>query len=193
MEIAARSVANEFAAGRIEQEPDFTSQFAGEARGTLSGAEINGFRWETKVLTDRGPGAQEKRYGADLLVVQHIDLPGYEVSKGFLAQAKLENRRQSSAMLTEQAEKMLRLTPESFLFLYGTSGIHVGSASAVQASQGNIRELRLKSMRGFLVDFLTSWVGDQRLSAAGVAQLEGLQEEHRARVAVGVFVEPLEV
>jgi hypothetical protein len=173
------------ASGRIEQEPDFTSQFVGEIRGELRRAHVAAeYRWDIKVLTDRGPGSQEKSYGADLLVVQSFNLTDYEITKGFLAQAKLEGKRNDRTDLVEQCDRMLGVSPDAFVFQYARSGISVISASAAVASQGQLDELRAKSFDDFLTDFMTSFIGDRRLDAATEETMRALLEERQARVGV---------
>jgi hypothetical protein len=173
------------ASGRIEQEPDFTSQFVGEIRGELRRAHVAAeYRWDIKVLTDRGPGSQEKSYGADLLVVQSFNLTDYEITMVFLALAMLEGKRNDRTDLVEQCDRMLGVSPDAFVFQYARSGISVISASAAVASQGQLDELRAKSFDDFLTDFMTSFIGDRRLDAATEETMRALLEERQARVGV---------
>jgi len=74
---------------RIEQEPAFTDRMLGYIEGSMEGFRIKGVSWRAKTFTDRGPRSQESRVGADFARVLHIRIRGYEVNKGFLAQAKL--------------------------------------------------------------------------------------------------------
>jgi len=187
-DVAIRDVASRLDAGRIEQEPDFTSQFVAAVQGELRRAGGEHYVWDLKVLTDRGRGSQESRYGADLLVVQHIDTDGYRVTKGFLAQAKLEGRRIKRQDLVAQCKRMLQATPDSFVFQYGSTGILVASASAASAAAGALEELRWKPFSEFLLDFMTSFVGDRRLRAATAEELESIMEEHRARMGLHIHV-----
>lgn len=185
---AIGAVVSQLTAGRIEQEPDFTSQFVGEIRGEIRRAGASGYSWDIKVLTDRGRGAQERTYGADLLVVQHFETDDYRVTKGFLAQAKLEGRAARRAEMVRQCERMLAITPDAFIFRYGNGGIAVAAASGAVASSGAVNELRWKPFNDFLLDFLTSFVGDARLSAATAQELETLRAEHEARMALHIAV-----
>src|SRR6266540_3571079 len=78
-----------FADRAVEQEPAFTDRMLGRIEEAMSGFESRGVRWRAKTLTDHGPGAQEKRFGADFAGVLDVNLPGYQTTKGFLAQTKL--------------------------------------------------------------------------------------------------------
>ena len=187
LERALREVVGALSTGRIEQEADLTSQFVGEIRGELRRGDFGShYQWDIKVLTDRGPGAQEKTYGADLLVVQSFDLADYKLTKGFLAQAKLRDKRLDRPGLADQCQRMLRVTPDAFVFEYAKSGINVISASAAMASGGQLDQLRAKSFNDFLAEFMTSFIGDPRLDAATAEAMRTRLEEREARV--GVFV-----
>jgi hypothetical protein len=188
-EAAVQDVLTQLAASRIEQEPDFTSQFVAGMRGEFRRSGFEQYNWDVKVLTDRGRGAQERTYGADLLVVQHFDSPDYRVTKGFLAQAKLGARRPAPRGIVEQCDRMLDVTPEAFVFRYDRTGIMVTSAAAAVASDGELDQLRWKPFSEFLLDFMTSFVGDRRLRAATVQELERLVAEHRARMGLHIRVD----
>ena len=108
--------------GLIANEPDLTSRLLERWEATVEGHESDGIAWRSRVLTDRGKGAEEKRYGADFAGVVQISLPDFKVNKGFLAQSKrcepgeLEKRRWVD--LVGQCEKMMNISPDSFVFLY---------------------------------------------------------------------------
>ena len=86
---AAVEAADAFRQGRVEQEPALTDRMLGRIEQIMDGFESRGIRWTAKTLTDRGPGAQERLYGADFVGVLQVSLPSYAVKKGFLAEAKL--------------------------------------------------------------------------------------------------------
>lgn len=125
----------------IEQEPDLTSRLLESIEGKinelnfkevlkpklnsktqwLEGVNVSstaGIHWTSKVLTDRGRGAQENIFGADLLGVLKISVKNFIVKKGFLAQAKLikPGRSPNFKDLKKQCEKMLKISPASFVF-----------------------------------------------------------------------------
>src|SRR5687767_4557019 len=78
--------------GQVEQEPAMTDRMLGAIAESLRNFTVNGIRWQSKTLTDHGPGTQESRFGADFMGVLNINLPEFSVSKGFLAQSKLLKR-----------------------------------------------------------------------------------------------------
>src|SRR5713101_2938295 len=70
----------------VEQEPQFTDRMLDRITQAIEGYQTKGVLWRAKTLTDRGANAQEKQYGADFVGVLQIEVPGYSVKKGFLAQ-----------------------------------------------------------------------------------------------------------
>lgn len=104
-------------------------------------------------MTDRGHGSQENSYGADFLATLELD-QGYQVKKGFLAQAKLiepsENFGNANfEKMREQCEKLLKLSSASYIFLYSQqSGISVIPAIEVLGARScNPHELTSRLMR----------------------------------------------
>jgi hypothetical protein len=73
---------------RVEQEPAMTDRMLGSIEESLSDYRVRGIRWTAKTLTDRGRGSEESKCGADFMGVLNISLPEFDVSKGFLAQAR---------------------------------------------------------------------------------------------------------
>ena len=119
----------------VEQEPHLTDRMLGRIAESMRGFEKHGVKWTAKTLTDHGPGTQEREYGADFVGVLEIDIPGYSVRKGFLAQSKLiRNNHMSSGefnRLISQCKQMLELSPSSYVFSMSPSGIRVIPAIAV--------------------------------------------------------------
>lgn len=177
---------------RIEQEPAFTDRMLGRIEESMSKYEIKGIQWTAKTLTDRGKGAQEKIYGADFIGVLDIHLTDYKVKKGFLAQSKLiepdgyESPKEFSRM-QEQCEKMLSLTPDSFVFLYSTYGISIVPAiSILSAKQCNPHELYSRSISRFYEEHFQSFIGDRRLKSSSINVLEEIRQEFGARAVLGL-------
>ncbi len=172
----------------IEQEPAFTDRLLSRIQDRINGKTIRGIQWKAKTLTDRGRGAQERRYGADFLGVLNIDLKDYKVAKGFLAQAK-RIRRNDNRMtsrdydaMKEQCERMLQFTPDSFVFLYGdTEVVIVPASSVVAAARCNPHELYSKTIVGFFVSYLECFVGDPRICVPSIDQVDILLEKYEAR------------
>ena len=174
--------------GRIEQEPAYTDRMLGRIEHAMDEFRVKGVRWTAKTLTDRGPNAQEKEYGADFVGVLDISLRGYAVKKGFLAQAKMfeperpVNRAEWERM-KGQCETMLGLSPDSFLFVYSMTGtIVVPAASIVSlAERHNPHELYSRKLARFYEDHFECFIGDRRIHAPTIEALEALREEMRAR------------
>lgn len=162
-----------------EQEPAFTERLITRIQDRIDGKIIRGIQWKAKTLTDRGSGAQEKRFGADFLGVLNIDLKDFRVAKGFLAQAK-KIRRADPPMPTReyddmrvQCDKMLKVTPDSFVFLYDNAGVEIVPASSVAAAMRcNPHELYSKTITGFFINYLECFIGDPRIQVPHIEQLE---------------------
>jgi hypothetical protein len=77
--------------GRIETEPDVTNRFLETIENIFREyGKHEGFSFKTRTLGDKGPKAPESKFGADFVGVLNVKLDGYEQTKGFLTQAKIE-------------------------------------------------------------------------------------------------------
>ena len=168
---------------RVEHEPAFTDRMLGGIEESLRGFETHGIIWRAKTLTDRSGQSQEKKYGADFMGVLDLQLPDYKLTKGFLAQAKLVRPFQpiNLADLKEQCEKMLALSPDSFVFLYSHNGVRVVPAISVVSANLQPTELYHHSVTRFFEDHLCSYIGDRAISAANEKALEELRQRYEAR------------
>lgn len=169
--------------GRVEHEPAMTDRMLSAIEVSLSSLSTPGIRWSAKTLTDRGAGSQESKYGADFMGVLHVSLPELKVTKGFLAQAKLV-RGNSSGDLKElkvQCEKMLNLSPASFVFLYGMDGVRVVPAISVLGSVLDPVDLYSRSAQRFFEEHLQCYIGDRGIDVATPAMLPALRERYLAR------------
>lgn len=184
LEKAAEAVGDDFRSGKIREEPDFTSQLIGQSHARLELSSLQGVDISMVVLTSHGPGAQEKQYGADLLIALNLDLPGYQVSKGVLAQAKLDGKRLDRRRLRDQCDAMLSFTPDSFVMREHEGGVSFVPASAVSAAGAVVDELREKSLADFTHDLMTSFVGDRRLGVTVDQDLDEVLEELGTRFGV---------
>jgi hypothetical protein len=153
-----------------EQEPVITASLVRGIRESLSGMHRNGVRVTAQVLSDRGRNSQERRSGADLLGVLDVQLPSFSLSKGFLAQAKkLQNGLivgREAIRTRDQCRRMLRFSPDSFLFAYSADGLWAVPASSIVASNSSnidIFGLYYRTLPSFYEIHLTSFVGDPRL------------------------------
>jgi hypothetical protein len=180
---AADRVVEALRQGRVEQEPAMTDRLLGAIEESLQGKTTHGIIWEAKTLTDRGRGAQETEFGADFMGVVNIDLPDYQVAKGFLAQAKLARDARSidRADLRRQCGKMLDHSPASYVFVYSPDGIRVVPAIAVIASKVGLDELYARSVGRFFEEHFECFIGDQAIVAATPDTLDSLRERFDAR------------
>jgi hypothetical protein len=174
--------------GRVEHEPAMTDRMLGAIEQSLTNYESKGIRWRAKTLTDRGRGSQESRYGADFMGVLRIALPEFVVSKGFLAQAKLVRRYSSGdpRELRQQCEKMLNLSPDSFVFLYGMDGVRVVPALSVVASKVDPLQLYSRSAQRFFEEHFECFIGDRNIQTAAPATLEALADRFEVRRAIEI-------
>jgi len=138
-------------------------------------------------LTHQGPHAQETRYGADFIGVLDINLPGYSVVKGFLAQAKrvewgqIMNGRDWEDM-KDQCDKMLALSPDSFVFVYSKVAISVVPAVSVMgAHTRNLHDLSARSITRFYEEHFQCFIGDRGISAPSIETLDKLQAQFESR------------
>lgn len=180
---AIDAVVAAYSDGRIEQETDFTSRMLASIERSVNGQVVKGIRWTSKVLTDKGPGAQEKQYGADFVGVLEIILPTFILRKGFLAQSK---RIEPSASLGKadygrllrQSEQMLRLSPSSFVFLYSLEGVFVVPAISIVSthieSPLNPHTFYSRSVSRFYEEHFSSFIGDRDISSPTIETLTRL-------------------
>jgi hypothetical protein len=191
---AVAGVTGALAEGRIEQEPAFTDRMLGAIEHVMNGFQARGVRWQAKTMTDRGPGAQEKRVGADFAGVFAADLPDFSVRKGFLAQAKLirpglPTSTTEHARLRSQCEQMLSLTPASFVFLYAPYGVSVVPAISIQSSNSlEPYEFYQRGVARFFEEHFESFIGDRRLQAATPTGLASILPDMNPRAVLSLSV-----
>jgi hypothetical protein len=172
--------------GRLEHEPAMTDRMLGRIEQAFEfgeGIQIKNIVWKAKTLTDRGPRSQESRMGADFMGVLEVNVPGYQVSKGFLAQAKMIRRSGylDTRELCRQCELMLALSPASYVFLYGEKGVEVISANAVIATGGNLDAVQRETALKFFKNHLACMIGDRAISSATPEGLAELQKKADVR------------
>lgn len=79
--------------GGIREEEDFTSQMLSAIRSGLARVQLDGFQWDSSVVKKQ---TEEPAIGADFAAVLRVKRGGYEVNKGFLAQANWLDRTNAS-------------------------------------------------------------------------------------------------
>jgi hypothetical protein len=181
------------AEGRVQQEPAMTDRMLGAIEESLRGFQAHGICWHAYTFPDHGRGAQEKQYGSDFAGVLNVELPDYQVSKGFLAQAKLvrNGRIDDLPGLQEQCRKMLNHTPESFVFLYDTKGVRVVPAISVIGCPLSPLELYTQSAQRFFEEHLKCFIGDGAIQSATPSGIAILREQYAARSVIMILGRPV--
>ena len=136
-----------------------------------------------------------------------LDTPECRLRKGFLAQAKLAGRSEVSvdesrefpivsvrrstqreerpSDLFPQCRQMLRMSPDSFVFVYTNRQISVIPANTVAHLSGDgIRHpVYSMTLRQFFRGFFQSFIGDNRLNACDDETLRTLRDDTFANSA----------
>jgi hypothetical protein len=119
--------------GHTIDEDDLTGILVGRIAAALDG-DIGGLHWKCTILRHRkGKAAEEKKYGADLLMHITMNTPTQRFAKGMLVQAKKIGPTRSmypseNKQLTDQCNKMLAVTPAAFVFDYGNGYVRCGTS-----------------------------------------------------------------
>lgn len=105
---------------RYEQESAYVSAFLGRLDGSIDLGEKNGvIELRSTVVTDRGPGAAEHKFGADFALVFKSKGGALEINKAVIAQAKNGKLEELSTnektRLTTQCKKMAEVTQHYFV------------------------------------------------------------------------------
>jgi hypothetical protein len=185
---AVAGVVEQLNDGLVEHEPAMTDRFVQSIQTAVDGLSDGKLKWRAKTLTDRGRKSQESVYGADIVATLDVRLPKLTVKKGFLAQAKLvkPGRPVGMPQLREQCEKMLSVSPASFVFVYSTSGVSVVPAVTIANSDIPIKNLYSRSVQSFFEEHFECFIGDQSICTPSASGLEVLRERTRARHAIEI-------
>jgi hypothetical protein len=101
----------------VYDEDDMTGFLFGSLQTKFHGTQIGEINLDASVLRHRrGIAAEEREYGADLLIHVTMDTPTQKYSKGVLIQAKKSEpedywSERKRGILVEQCNKMLEVTP----------------------------------------------------------------------------------
>lgn len=164
--------------GRIQDETAFTVSLIRKIEDKINGFGINGIKWEAMTLI---PQSQEKIFGADFLGVLRIKIRDYDLSKGFLVQAKMK-KNLNMTVLREQCEKMLQISPSSFVFIYDEEGVKIYPAISVLNSKKSPSSLFHRTPASFYELHFESFIGDRKLSAPNISVLEGIRKENEEKL-----------
>lgn len=172
--------------GDAPYEVDITGRLLGALEARLDKREIKGIHWRAKQFkTGRGSGAEEKRTGADFMGFLDLQVDQLTVQKGFLAQAKRVEPNQPISdwdRAVEQLEKMLAISPASFLFAYSKAkGIKIFPAiEVVGLKSKDVFDLYDQTFRTFFENYLKCFIGDRQLT---VPNIEGFLSDASDRTA----------
>jgi hypothetical protein len=187
---AANHAVDDYSAGQVEHEPDFTSQMLGRMKEAMHGYRVRGVLWTAKVLTSAGTASQETELGADFVEVLEFNLPDYQVKKGFLAQAKrIEKGKRLVTRewdrLVEQCTKMLSISNMSFVFIYSRAGVSVVPALAIKSATGptNLNDFYPRTLVRFYEDHFECRVGDPRISSADIETLKHIKARNELHLS----------
>ncbi|WP_322889992.1 MULTISPECIES: hypothetical protein [unclassified Yoonia] len=204
---ATKRVERDYEEEDIGGEEDFSSQLCGRLKETLDSFQTETIVWQVET-DEAGTGrgtfkartlskvSEEPFFGADLIMVIDVAGAGYEVKKGFLAQAKrLEPGKYLSTDayndLRKQCGDMLNVTSASYVFLYSTTGVTVVSANAVTAALNqDLWALPTYDLEILYYDFAICWIGDQRLRTTTRRSLKDLRASLDANAAIKVLGTP---
>ncbi len=174
---AANGAFKGYALGEKVDEPDITGLMLGAIGERIRSRKFSGVTWNARILTSRGPTAEEKLHGADFMGVLDVDFPDYKIKKGFLVQAKKAESRDWNR-LTDQCKKMLERTRDSFVFVYSRKrGIRVVPAISVLGLKSrDVFGLYHHSVQNFFENHIKCLIGDPRLDSLDIGKLDALAD-----------------
>lgn len=161
--------------GTPTQEHQLTSRIAGLLED-LNGLEVfqNRLAVVAQELPDKGPGALEKPTGADLFISITDSGPG-GFSKGILVQTKrlkptikavvrgLYFESVEDPRLAEQCQKMLHISPDSYVWVYGEDGVGVVHArDALEVGDAAMQPVTDRSTYDLFRKIMDCHEGDHR-------------------------------
>ena|ERR1700730_4216875 len=163
----------------VYDEDDVTGFLVGSLRTTFHGTQLGGVNLDASILRHRrGVAAEEREYGADLLIHVTMDTPTQKYSKGVLVQAKKSEpddywSARKRGILIEQCNKMLDVTPAAFVLNYSAQGFRCGAATRVAGATNafSIAYLCGWTPYRFFLELFRCPIGDPRISSARVAGL----------------------
>lgn len=169
---AVSAAMEKYAHGHVTDEDDITGVLIGRLDAAFD-ENIGDIKWSSSILRHcKGLAAQEKIVGADMLIHVSIKTPQLAYSKGVLIQSKrvddgVEMTVGSHKELLSQCDKMLDITPDSFVFNYTKSGMRCASANRIAGASSRILNdsCNLTSYRFFL-EFFRCTTGDRRITSA---------------------------
>jgi hypothetical protein len=166
-----------YSQGRVTDEDDITGVLVGRLDEKLEG-QIGGLVWSTSVVRHRrGVASEESMIGADIVIHVSFQTRVRKYAKGVLVQAKRVepgHRLNNGALLdlVDQCNKMLQITPASFVFAYAKGGMRCGAASRIAGSSSrNLHEECIWTSYRFFLELFRCPIGDPSLTSSSVREL----------------------
>jgi hypothetical protein len=163
--------------GLVVDEDDLTGVVAGNLQSELQG-RTGHLTWSVSILRHRrGTAAEERQIGADMLIHVSLNTDTISYSKGALIQAKRIEphavmRRVDYDELLSQCDRMLAVTPASFVFAYARRGMRCGSALSISgAASARVYDQCVWTSYRFLLEMFRCPIGDRRIRSARVVDL----------------------
>ncbi|EJD6581709.1 hypothetical protein AB7185_15305 [Providencia rettgeri] len=164
--------------GLVTDEDDITGALIGRLDAAFDD-KIGDITWSSSILRHRkGIAAQEKKAGADMLFHVSINTPQLTYSKGVLIQSKRIHKGIAMTVdghneLLSQCDKMLNITPASFIFNYTKSEMRCASATKIAGASSRVLydSCNLTSYRFFLELFRCT-TGDPKITSAKFDDLQ---------------------
>jgi len=121
--------------GGLTQEAPLTARIGQALEGKVKDIDLKEYciRVITSDIPDRGRGSLESKLGADLYVGVEVAAGGIKQSKGFLVQAKWSTavRPGDIEKLNNQCQTMLERSKDSYVWVYGSTGVRVIPAERI--------------------------------------------------------------
>jgi hypothetical protein len=193
--LGASAALDAFESGRVTQEPELVRHTLTEIEHAVNDLYVHGTHWHAGTFSSLGRGSRERRFGADFVGLFEVQLPDYNVKKGFLAQAKLLSGnlgKRERERLRGQCEKMLAHTPDAFVWLFGKDEIRIVPAITVIAGDNEPVELYSRGIERFFEEHFACFIGDGAITTAdtrGLAQLPALAARYDMRHALYIGVD----
>ena len=165
----------------VTDEDDLTGVLVGQLDAAFEASRAgdeHGVRWSSSILRHRkGVAGEEKRIGADMIIHVSLSSPIQSYSKAVLIQAK---RHEPGAImsssqhrdLVSQCQKMLDITPASFVFDYARNTMRCGSATKVSGSKNaDLYSTCDWTSYRFFLELFRCPIGDPRITSAKASDL----------------------
>lgn len=167
----------EYRHGYWREEEAITGVLLGTIRSELDNHRPSGLRWTAAILTNSGPGAEERKYGADFLIHVRMQTNTENYSKGVLVQAKRIEPNTSMfspehTNVVTQCARMLDISAASFVFSYSRGSMRCGAASRIVGSnRRDIYQLCGWTPYRFFLELFRCPIGDPKFDSANISEL----------------------